>query len=124
MKDGASPWRTKQLRAAVDAFARRRRPEKKTKSLDRESSVQWSADGSGSLGTAAHAQFMVDTRIFFALAGPRIKSAEASEGHGCGRFPMGDLSAPARGKRLADLKPVRDLYALLARLGGADCRER
>jgi hypothetical protein len=30
-RDGASPWRTKQIRAAVEEFARRVRPEKKTK---------------------------------------------------------------------------------------------
>ena len=31
VRDGASPWRTKQLRAAVEEFARRVRPEKKAK---------------------------------------------------------------------------------------------
>ena len=29
VRDGVSPWRTKQLRAAVEEFARRVRPEKK-----------------------------------------------------------------------------------------------
>jgi hypothetical protein len=32
LKDGASPWRTKQPRAALEEFAHRARPEKKTKS--------------------------------------------------------------------------------------------
>jgi hypothetical protein len=31
VRDGASPWRTKQIRAAVEEFARRVRPEKKAK---------------------------------------------------------------------------------------------
>lgn len=31
VRDGASPWRTKQIRAAVGEFARRVRPEKKTR---------------------------------------------------------------------------------------------
>jgi hypothetical protein len=31
VRDGAIPWRTKQLRAAVEEFARRARPEKKAK---------------------------------------------------------------------------------------------
>ena len=31
VRDGASPWRKKQLRAAVEEFARRVKPEKKTK---------------------------------------------------------------------------------------------
>jgi hypothetical protein len=34
VRDGASPWRTKQIRAAVEEFARVR-PEKKAKGLDR-----------------------------------------------------------------------------------------
>jgi hypothetical protein len=39
------------------------------------------------------------------------QSDEADEGYGCGRNRMGDSFAPARGYALADLKPVRDLYA-------------
>jgi hypothetical protein len=31
MRDGASPWRMKQLRAAVEEFARRVKPERKAK---------------------------------------------------------------------------------------------
>jgi DNA-binding transcriptional MerR regulator len=31
VRDGASPWRSKQLHAAMDEFARRVKPEKKTK---------------------------------------------------------------------------------------------
>ena len=66
-------------------------------------------------GTEAQAQFTAKSRNSFTLACPRI-NRRRTPGYGAGDLAWASSPRP---HALADLKPVRDLHPLVARLGSA-----